>query len=45
MKNKKGLTNELKVIVVNPPTKEQAERKIKEISELLSTKGDYSEKK
>lgn len=40
MKKKKDLTNELKVIVVNPPSKKEIERKIQELSELLSKKGE-----
>lgn len=40
MKKEKDLTNELKVIVVNPPSKEEMERKIQELSELLSKKGE-----
>ena len=40
MKPKRKLTNELKVIVVNPPSEKERERKIQIISEILSKKGD-----
>ena len=33
---KKRLTNGLKVIVINPPTKEEVTKKIEQISKLLS---------
>lgn len=35
MKMNKSLTNELKVIVVNPPSKKETSEKIKHIKELL----------
>ena len=35
MKKNKSLTNELKVIVVNPPSKKETSEKIKNIKELL----------
>jgi hypothetical protein len=39
MKKEKSLTNELKVIVVNPPSKEEAKKKIQQITDLLIMKG------
>ena len=40
MEKRKCLTNKLKVIVVNPPSEKEMERKIQIISEILSKKGD-----
>lgn len=39
MEKKNSLTNELKVIVTNPLSEEQAKERIREISKILSKKG------